>query len=94
VSSPHLNPEKNGHRFGDVVVTIDLELGDCILHTFSMGPVSPVPRQVRLMSLDEVQGAYMVQRGLVATDPFAQSNVAALKFAGLQLKNHQEARRR
>jgi hypothetical protein len=90
MTSPHADPVAHGHRFGDAVVTIDLVAGDCVVTAMRKGPVCPVPRKMRLHSLDEIRGAYQVQVGMAATDPAAKDIADALKFAGQQLKSHQE----
>lgn len=90
MTSPHANPEAHGHRFGDVIVTIDLAAGDCQVIAPRPGPVMPVTRKMRLHSLEEITGAYRAQIGLAATDPVAKNIADALKFAGQQLKAQQK----
>ncbi|AVO37375.1 hypothetical protein [Pukyongiella litopenaei] len=90
MTSPHADPATNGVRFGNVIVTVDLAAGDCVIRAQRPGPVMPVSRSTRLHSLEEIQGAYQVQIGLAATDPVAGDIARALKFAGQQLKTHRE----
>ena len=92
MSAIHHNPEANGTRFGDVIVTVDPALGDCVVHAPRPGPVLPVMRSARYHSLDEIREAYRVQIGLAATDPVAKDIAAALKFAGQTLKARQEGK--
>lgn len=92
MTSVHANPATNGTVFGKATVTVDLDAGDCVVHSFRQGPVGLLPRSMRLHSLDEIHGAYQVQSGLAATDPIAADIARALKFAGQQLKAHQEDR--
>lgn len=94
MSSPHADPATNGTRFGNVTVTVDLALGDCVIHAPRPGPVMPVMRSARFHSLDEIQGAHAAQIGLAATDPVAADIAHALKFAAGQINVHQEGRRR
>ncbi|WP_170326737.1 hypothetical protein [Ruegeria arenilitoris] len=89
MTSPHSDPATHGQRFGQAVVTIDLVAGDCVVIAPGRGPVSLVPRKMRLHGLEEIQGAYQVQIGLAATNPIARDIADALKFAGQQLKAHQ-----
>ena len=94
MSSPHTDPASNGQTFGKVTVTVDLDAGDCVVHSFRPGPVFPIAQTMRLHSLDEVQGAYMVQYRLAPTDPMAADVARALKFAAQQLKSRQGGNRR
>lgn len=97
--SPHADPNKHGHRFGAVVVTIDFDAFDCILRTPqpSKGPVATVEKSARFHSLDEIRAAWQTQNWLSrkpALHPHAFDMACALKFAGQCLKNHQERKRR
>ena len=94
MSRIHADPASHGQRFGQVTVTVDLDLGDVMIHAPRPGPVHAVMRQTRLNSLDEVRGAYQVQHGLSARDPIAADMARALKFAGQRLRTHQEGRKR
>lgn len=94
MSSPHSDPASNGKTFGKVTVTVDLDAGDCVVHSFRPGPVFPIAQKIHLHSLDEVQGAYMVQYRLAPTDPMAADVARALKFAGQQLKSRQRGNHR
>jgi hypothetical protein len=87
MTSPHIDPDRNGQRFGRVLVTVDVDAGDCVVHSFVRGPCDDIPRRMHLHSIEELQGAYQVQFGLGATDPIAADNARALKFAGERLKN-------
>jgi hypothetical protein len=87
LTSPHTDPDCNGQSFGRVVVTVDLDVGDCVVHSFVRGVCNDVPRRMHLHSLEEMQGAYQVQFGLGVTDPIAADNARALKFAGERLMN-------
>lgn len=91
MTSPHDSPSSNGSVFGVATVTVDLEAGDCVIRADANGYRA---RQLRLHGLDEVQGAYQVQNGLAAISPVAKDIASALKFAGQQLKNHQEEKKR
>lgn len=93
MTSPHSDPASNGTRFGDVLVTIDLEAGDCVIIAPRPGPVIPVMRSTRYHSLDEIRGAYQAQMGRASADPTASDLARALKFAGQQLKSHEERNR-
>ncbi|WP_171178637.1 hypothetical protein [Ruegeria sp. HKCCD8929] len=90
MTSPHCDPLANGRVFGQVTVTVDLDAGDCVVRAPRQGVVAMVPRSTRFHSLDEIRGAYQVQIGRAATDPVAKDIAAALKFAGQQIKAHQE----
>lgn len=81
MSDIHSRPDLHGTRFGEVVVTVDAEKGDCVIRAPRPGAIAPVERQMRLHSLEEISGAYQVQRGLAATDPIAGDIARALKFA-------------
>ncbi|WP_417701906.1 hypothetical protein [Pseudophaeobacter sp.] len=93
MSSLHENPDLHGTRFGQVVVTVDLALGDCVVIAPQRAGVTTVPRKMRLNSLDEIRGAYGVQIGLAkrvaAKHPHAADIARALKFAGEQIKAQQ-----
>jgi hypothetical protein len=97
MSLQHANPEKHGVTFGVVVVTVDLELGDCMVRAPQRGPIGPVPRRMRLNSLDEIRGAYRVQKGLARRSPKQNPHAAdiarALEHAGQRLKAHQKGKR-
>jgi hypothetical protein len=94
LTSPHLDPERHGTTFGRAVVTVDLELGDCIVRSPHTGPVCTVSRTVRFNSLDEIRGAYSTQMRLAkkspTATPYAADIARALKHAGQRLKAHQE----
>lgn len=93
MSTQHANPDEHGTRFGEVVVTIDLELGDCVVRAPQKGPIGPVPRKIRLNTLDEIQGAYQAQLMLAQRfpkdHPHAADIARALKLAGQRLRAHQ-----
>lgn len=91
MTSPHDSPSSNGHVFGVTTVTVDLVADDCVIRVDADGYRA---RQLRLHGLDEIQGAYQVQNGLAATSSVAKDIARALKFAGQQLKNHQEEKKR
>lgn len=97
MSSPHLDPETHGTKFGKITVTVDLARGDCVIIAPGKGLVGQeVPASKRFNSLDEIRGAYSIQLQLAETAPGKHPNAGdmakALKFAGHQLRNHQEAR--
>jgi len=98
MSSPHTNPDLHGTRFGQAVVTVDLELCDCVVIAPQRAGVSTVPRKMRLNSLDEIRGAYGVQIGLArrsnGNHQIAADIARALKFAGEQIKAQQGKKRR
>lgn len=83
MSKIHTAPEVHGVAFGNVVVTIDISLRDCVLHVSPPSDVGFSKRQVRLHSVDQVQASLQVQiSNPKKSDP---SMVQALKFAALQL---------
>ena len=85
-NSPHSDPQANGTRFGEVIVTVDREAGDCEVRAPQPGKIGRVEKTMRLHSLEEIQRAYEVQLGLSASDPIARDIAKALKFAGQQLQ--------
>lgn len=93
MSLQHANPDLHGTRFGEVVVTIDHELGDCMVRAPQRGPICSVPRKIRLNSLDEIQGAYQTQLMFAQRNPEKHPHAAdiarALKHAGQRLKAQQ-----
>lgn len=89
--SPHDNPAANGSIFGTATVTVDQDVGDCVITVDADGLRL---RRPRFHGLDEIQGAYQVQIGLAATDPVAGDIARALKFAAQKIKNHDEGKRR
>lgn len=91
VSEIHAHPEANGTRFGKVIVTVDLDAGDCVIQAPRKGPIGPITRRTRLHSLDEIQGAYQIQLGLAAIDPIAHDIARALKFAAQRLSASRKA---
>lgn len=94
MNSPRVDPAANGGtRFGEVLVTVNLSAGHCVVHAPRPGPFMPVMRARRFHSLEEIQGAYQVQCRMAATDPVAADIARALKFAGQQLKAKQEGRK-
>lgn len=97
MSTQHANPDEHGTCFGEVVVTIDLELGDCVVRAPQKGPISPVLRKIRFNSLDEIQGAYQAQLMLAQLAPKVHPHAAdiarALKLAGQRLIAHQGRKR-
>ena len=98
MSLQHANPEKHGITFGEVVVTVDLELGDCMVRAPQRGLIGPVPRSMRLNTLDEIRGAYQIQQSLARRsprqNPYAADIARALKHAGQRLKAHQRGKRK
>ncbi len=97
--SVHADPATHGHRFGAVVVTVDLVAGDCMIRAPQpcKGPVSTVERKTRLNTLDEIYAAYRTQNWLSRKPqqhPYAGDMASALKFAGQLLKAEQERKRR
>lgn len=98
MSSPHLDPDAHGARFGQVTVTVDLDLGDCVITAPVKAPVGTMPCRKRFNSLDEVQGALGIQLQLAQRPSHKNSNARdlarALEFAGKQLKAQQEAKRK
>lgn len=97
MSSPHTNPDLHGTRFGQVVVTVDLALGDCVVIAPQRAGVTTAPRKMRLNSLDEMRGAYAVQHRLAKSaalkHPHAAEIASALKFAGEQIADHERKKR-
>lgn len=98
MSQQHANPEKHGITFGEVVVTVDVELGDCMVRAPQRGPIGPVARSMRLNTLDEIRGAYQIQSGLARRSPRQNPHAAdiarALVHAGQRLKAHQKGKRK
>lgn len=93
MSAQHANPDLHGTRFGNVVVTVDLELGDCMVRAPQKGRICTMPRTIRLNSLDEIRGAYAAQAQLARCSPKENPHAAdiarALKLAGQKLKANQ-----
>jgi hypothetical protein len=87
--SPHLSPERNGVTFGDVIVTIDKDCGDCVVHTTRKGPPGPVPISKRFHSIEEIEAAYRAQthRGSSGEDL-----ARAFKFAAQSLASGRKKR--
>ena len=54
MSDIHANPATNGTVFGKATVTVDLDAGDCVVHSFRQGPIGLIPRSMRLHSIDEI----------------------------------------
>lgn len=94
MKSPHLDPATHGIRFGEVVVTVDLELGDAVVRAPRPGTFGQGTDRRRFNSLDEIRGAYAVQISRPATDPLAADIARALKFAGQQIRSAQGGNRR
>lgn len=82
------NPFAGAQRFGRVLVVVDTENGGCLVQAPQPGPVHEVTRTFRLHGLDEINGAYQLQRSLSATSHVAADIASALKFAAGQLQNH------
>ena len=93
MSSPHSDPAANGTRFGQVVLTVDLALGDAVIRAPQPGPCGPIPRKVRFNSLDEIEGAYVTQAARASIDPVAEDIARALKFAADQIRQAQGSAR-
>ena len=98
MSSPHDTLEQNGTRFGEVVVTVNLALGDCQITAPQRAGITNAPRTIRLHSLDEIRGAYGVQHSLAKSaavkHPHASDIASALRFAGTQIADHQRKKRK
>lgn len=97
--SVHADPATHGHRFGTVVVTVDMQAGDCVIRAPQpcKGPVSVVERKARFNTLDEIREAYRTQNWLSRKPqkhPHAGDMASALKFAGQRLKAEQERKSR
>ncbi|MBY6056785.1 hypothetical protein [Leisingera daeponensis] len=97
MTSPHLDPETHGTTFGKITVTVDQNLGDCIIIAPGKGLVGQdVPSRKRFNSLDEIRQAYRTQNWLsrkAQQHPHAGDMASALKFAGQLLKAEQERKR-
>jgi hypothetical protein len=97
MSLQHANPDKHGITFGEVVVTVDLALGDCVVRAPQRTGVVTAPRKIRLNSLDEIQGAYQAQLMLAQCNPEEHPHAAdiarALQLAGQRLKSQQGRKR-
>lgn len=94
MTSPHSDPETHGHRFGAVVVTIDLEAFDCVVRgpRPGKGLRNGSQGETRFHALDEIQAAWRTQNWLSRKPeqhPHAADMVRALKFAEAQLRAHQ-----
>lgn len=85
MSEIHHHPEIHGVRFGDVVVTVDRGLGDCVLRVPVPGPVGRVERTLRFHGSEEIDGAVAVQAVRADRNAIARNMLAALKFAGARL---------
>jgi hypothetical protein len=81
------DPWADAQRFGSVLVVVDIVNDGCMVQAPQPGPCGNVVRSFRLHGLDEINGAYQLQRGLTATSPVAADIVRALKFAAQQLQN-------
>ncbi|WP_065329480.1 hypothetical protein [Tritonibacter mobilis] len=97
--SVHADPAAHGHRFGAVVVTVDMQAGDCVIRAPQpcKGPVSVVERKARFNTLDEIYAAHRTQNWLSRKPqqhPHAGDMASALKFAGQLLNAEQERKRR
>ncbi len=95
MTSPHSDPETYGHRFGPLVVTIDLEAFDCVLRgpRPGIGLGGGALGEVRFHALDEIQAAWRTQNWFSRKPkqhPHAADMVRALKFAEKQLSEHQK----
>ena len=87
MTSPHNDPESHGHKFGRVVVTVDLELRDCVIIAPQPGKITTIPRKVRFHNLDEMRGAYEAQTKLAKGGNSVAADIArALKFAGEEIQ--------
>lgn len=97
MSTQHANPDEHGTRFGEVVVAVNLSLGDCLVTAPQRMGITTAPRTIRLHSLDEIQGAYQAQLMLAQRAPKDHPHAAdiarALKFAGQRLNAHQGRKR-
>ena len=92
MTSPHADPARHGTEFGDVVVTVDRELGDCVVRTTRPGPTGPIPISKRFHGIEEIEGAYRTQ---IFSAKSGETDVArALKFAGQALNPKRERKGR
>jgi hypothetical protein len=89
LTSPHIDPVRFGHVFGRATVTVDVDAGDCVVHTARPGRLEARPVRLHLHSLDELDGAYQVQWRLGLKDELAADIARALKFAGQRLNAKQ-----
>lgn len=94
MTSPHADPERHGVKFGDVTVTVDLELGDCVVIAPRPARFGPVPRRTRFLTVEEVEGAYQAQAAQGSNDPVASDMARALKFAAQRLRSDKGGRKR
>ncbi|PCJ04123.1 MAG: hypothetical protein COB16_19490 [Rhodobacteraceae bacterium] len=58
MTSPHTDPDRHGVSFGAVVVTVDVNLGDCIISAPQPGLICTTRRKKRFNSTDEIEGAF------------------------------------
>ncbi|MEO3480752.1 hypothetical protein AAFO90_24285 [Phaeobacter sp. CAU 1743] len=96
--SVHADPDTHGHRFGAVVVTVDIALGDCVIRAPQpcKGPAKTTVRKARFNSIDEIREGWRTQNWLSRKPhehPHAGDTARALKFAGQRLKAAQERKR-
>ncbi|PCJ05938.1 MAG: hypothetical protein COB16_14350 [Rhodobacteraceae bacterium] len=98
MTSPHTDPDRHGVSFGAVVVTVDVDLGDCIISAPQPGLICTTRRKKRFNSTDEIEGAYGIQlrlsRQKPKDHPHAKDIAVALKFAGQKIKAHNKKRGR
>lgn len=92
LTNVHADPAKYGTKFGKAVVTVDLDLGDCVVRAPRPGLVHPVIRPMRLHSLQEIEATYLSQMGNAAVDPIANDIADALKFAAQQIRDKEGKR--
>jgi hypothetical protein len=91
MSKPQRKPEA---VFGRVKVLVNLTDGHCAVTAPRTGNMQHATRTMRLHSLDEIRGAYAIQYRLSAQCAVAADIARALRFAGEQLKSHQERKTR
>lgn len=86
VSAVHADPDRHGVRFGQVTVTVDVALGDCVLHVLDRSATTPVPRRVRLHSIEEMQGYVnaLAHRSTAGSTEADLSRAAAFAAAQIQ----------
>lgn len=95
MSRIHADPATNGVRFGDVIVTVDPDCADCVLHQVRPGTRDEILRRARFHSIEEIDGARAIQANIARArvDQLADSMASALAFAGKQLTQQRSDRR-
>ncbi|MEX5600723.1 hypothetical protein [Pseudophaeobacter sp. C1-32P7] len=93
----HSNPDAHGMQFGKAIVTVDLDLMDCMIRAprpAKGSMIGDIVQSRRFHSLDEIEGARAQQLRLHADGDEVAGDIArALKFAAGQISSKQGKRR-